>query len=533
MLILLNGVIAKISAEYAERYATSATEVLSAHIVKEIGLMSKAARSSAVVEWLADENNDGKKSSAFEEMAGIVGELYSFNLYVGLESSRNEYKIETNDATESIQPFAILNENNPDDAWFFSCINSDESHMTNIGIDLVMQRKRMWLNYKVVQDGVPLGVICTGLEFSHVVGELFSSYDSSAMRGLIVDKNGVIHMDSALSDERAYLYGDFEVRIEDEFSNTEILNTVELYLNNINGYSETIGKPTAVRMSSGPYRYVTIAPIKSTNWVVVLLSNGASLFDVSNFIPILATVLILLIAIAVATGVIHYRLIFKPLGRLDRSLASLRDNIEVNVYGTERTDELGELSKTILELFNKANVDALTGIYNRRYLESNLDQIMAMLSRDNGLLSVLMLDIDFFKRYNDAYGHDQGDVCLRAVAHAIDGGIARASDFTARYGGEEFIVILPNTNEAGAQVIANKLLNSVRALGIPHSGNDAAPFVTVSIGVTTGQVAYGQSWEKFVKRADEALYTSKQSGRNKYTFLPVPEFEIGEGTNAV
>lgn len=131
-----------------------------------------------------------------------------------------------------------------------------------------------------------------------------------------------------------------------------------------------------------------------------------------------------------------------------------------------------------------------------------------------------MLDIDHFKKYNDSFGHDQGDVCLTSVAAALSGSITRAGDFAARYGGEEFIAVLPNTDESGARLIAEKLLESVRILDIPHPANTAAPCVTVSIGVTTGNVNHTQSWEEYVKRADDALYMSKRNGRNRYTFLP-------------
>jgi diguanylate cyclase (GGDEF)-like protein len=204
---------------------------------------------------------------------------------------------------------------------------------------------------------------------------------------------------------------------------------------------------------------------------------------------------------------------------LDQSLTSLRESTEGRVYGADRDDELGDLSKTIQDLFAKANIDVLTGIYNRRFMENNLEQIMEMLSRSNGLLSVLMIDIDFFKKYNDAYGHDQGDICLKEVAHAMSSGIMRINDFAARYGGEEFVTVLPNTDENGACVVAEKLLEIVRSLNIEHSGSTVAPFVTVSVGVTTGRVTYGQNWKSYIKRADEALYMSKKNNRNQYTFL--------------
>jgi diguanylate cyclase (GGDEF)-like protein len=152
-------------------------------------------------------------------------------------------------------------------------------------------------------------------------------------------------------------------------------------------------------------------------------------------------------------------------------------------------------------------------------MENNLERIMGLLARADGLLSVLMVDVDFFKKYNDTYGHEQGDVCLRLVAQALNSSITRTEDFAARYGGEEFAAILPNTGEEGARMIAERLVENVRKLNLPHANSAAAGFVTVSVGVTTGRVAFTHTWEDFLKAADDALYTSKQNGRNQYTCL--------------
>jgi len=398
-------------------------------------------------------------------------------------------------------------------------MDSDEDYVLEIGIDDFMLRKRVFLNYKVVSDNSPLGVFATGLEFSHVAGELFSHNDRNGMRGLIIDEKGDILMDSSLMSDREFLFSEFEVNINDEFTDQEFLATFRSYLGNIDGYLRETGTHTTIRMSTGQHRYATIMPIRSSNWSIMILSGGTSLFDITYFIPMLVTILALLLLIALVISTVNYQLIFHPLKKMNVSLVELRENLEGKIFGAERNDELGELSKTIQDLFTIANKDALTGIYNRRFMENNLEHIMGMLSRTENLLSVLMLDIDFFKRYNDTYGHDQGDVCLRKVAGALAGTIGRASDFVARYGGEEFIAILTNTDEEGARFIAERLLSNVQALRIPHTGNEASPCVSVSIGATTGTVVFGQKWEEYVKRADEALYMSKQSGRNKYTYL--------------
>jgi len=183
----------------------------------------------------------------------------------------------------------------------------------------------------------------------------------------------------------------------------------------------------------------------------------------------------------------------------------------------------GNLNTSKYDLLDKVNVDALTGIYNRRFMEDSLKRIVKSLARSDGMLSVMMLDVDFFKRFNDTYGHGEGDICLIAVANAIKESLSRPDDFVARYGGEEFVVVLPGTDEMGARVMAGRILENMRAKKIPHEKNDAADCVTISIGVTTGDVEQGHNAEEYVKQADKALYKSKESGRNRYTFIDFAE----------
>jgi diguanylate cyclase (GGDEF)-like protein len=185
------------------------------------------------------------------------------------------------------------------------------------------------------------------------------------------------------------------------------------------------------------------------------------------------------------------------------------------------------LYKKNLNLDEKVHYDALTGIYNRRFMDDNFKRVIKSLSRSKGVLSVLMIDIDFFKKYNDTYGHSMGDECLKAVAKALSE-TARMDDCVVRYGGEEFAVLLPNTDEAGAGIIATRLLDCVRSLCIPHKKSDIADYVTISIGATTVKVKLNHQYIDYIKRSDEALYISKNTGRNKYTHL---KYHDKEGDN--
>ncbi|MDR2860961.1 MAG: diguanylate cyclase [Syntrophobacterales bacterium] len=522
LLATFDHIIKKVSTNYTSNYAISSANALSGHIVKEIGLMAKAAHSRAVIEWFADENNNAKKALAYEELAGIIGGLYSHNLYIGVAKSLHEYRI-SEDYLDSNRPSATLDKKKQEDSWYFASVESDSDYVLTVGVDHVVHKKRVWLNYRVIQNGVTLGVICTGLEFSHITGELFSQYDSAHLRGLVIDEDGIIHMDSSLLGHEDFRQYELEAKIENEFSDPVFLAAVKSHFDGIKGYFEAVSVPTVAKLSAGPYRYATIAPVRFTNWSVAVLYDSSSLVNMSLFLPVIAIMLVLLIAFALATNAMSSRLIFTPLEQLVRSLARLKENRDEQIYGIERDDEFGTLSNTIQDLFTKANYDALTGVYNRRFMETSLRPTIELLSRSEGLLTVLMADVDYFKHYNDTYGHEKGDLCLKAIAKVMADSVGRTNDFVARYGGEEFAAILPNTDKAGGCAIAQKILENVRTLNIPHAKSPAAEYVTISIGVTTGKVTHMQNWEVYLKRADEAMYASKQNGRNQYTYLDFSE----------
>jgi diguanylate cyclase (GGDEF)-like protein len=173
----------------------------------------------------------------------------------------------------------------------------------------------------------------------------------------------------------------------------------------------------------------------------------------------------------------------------------------------------------IMKIIDKINYDASTGIYNRRYFDENLSQVMKSMSRSNDPLSMMMIDVDFFKNYNDTYGHSKGDSCLKTVAKVLTQSLTRTGDFVARYGGDEFAVVMPNTGESGARSIADELLENVKNCNILHESSEIAPRVTISIGITTGKVDHTQTGDDYIRRADKMLYKSKQEGRNRYNFI--------------
>lgn len=168
----------------------------------------------------------------------------------------------------------------------------------------------------------------------------------------------------------------------------------------------------------------------------------------------------------------------------------------------------------------EAITDGLTGIYNRAWLNKKLPSLVNRADRDQHPLSMFMLDVDHFKRFNDRYGHAAGDAVLRLVAEVVSTNV-RPLDLAARYGGEEFCVILPYTNASGARLAAERLIKVLADARMPEQENESLPNITVSIGVAS--IKSGEKWESLIKRADEALYLAKKNGRNR--------IELSEATN--
>lgn len=168
-----------------------------------------------------------------------------------------------------------------------------------------------------------------------------------------------------------------------------------------------------------------------------------------------------------------------------------------------------------------ATSDGLTGIANRRSFDEKIDLEWSRAQRQTGPLSLIMVDVDYFKRYNDHYGHQGGDECLKAVSAILQGQALRAADMTARYGGEEFAVILPNTDLEGARKVAERIRSETEALALPHANSDVAPWVTLSLGVACLTPTLGSQSRALIALADQALYLAKESGRNRACVAPM------------
>lgn len=212
-----------------------------------------------------------------------------------------------------------------------------------------------------------------------------------------------------------------------------------------------------------------------------------------------------------------------------RSLLNSKSNYnEMENLVEQRTLELSTANQELIHLNealeNLSIRDQLTGMYNRRFFYKQLDNEIKRAMRDKLPLSILMFDIDFFKKYNDNYGHLDGDICLQRISQLLSTKFQRSGDLIARFGGEEFIAILHNSSSVNSRTLAQQCIDAVAQLAIPHAFSDCAEHITISIGVCSqvpsnqvGKNSWIETRQMMIKQADEALYESKKLGRNRVT----------------
>ena len=200
---------------------------------------------------------------------------------------------------------------------------------------------------------------------------------------------------------------------------------------------------------------------------------------------------------------------------LERLNQAFREEIE------ERSKAEGALRVVNQKLQELSMVDGLTGIPNYRKFNEYLNFCWKQMLREQSPVSIIMCDVDHFKQYNAAYGHQAGDRCLQEIAQAIQASLQRPTDLVARYGGEEFIILLPNTDHPGAKRVATSIQQTIAALEIPHSGSLADSCVRFSLGMATAVPSHGGSPESLLEAADQSLYRAKETGRSPVIALPV------------
>ena len=197
------------------------------------------------------------------------------------------------------------------------------------------------------------------------------------------------------------------------------------------------------------------------------------------------------------------------------TLCIARNIMVIKAVEEELLQTQHRLMDTVEELKKISTLDGLTGIANRRFFEEYSEKEWRRAQRDKQSFTVVMIDLDSFKSYNDTYGHQRGDECLTEVAKVIKNSMKRPSDLAARYGGEEFVLTLPETDKEGGYKLAEQLRQQIMALRLEHKNNACGNEITISLGVATTIAEPDKLFSDLIDQADKALYEAKRSGRNR------------------
>jgi methyl-accepting chemotaxis protein len=467
---------------------------LEAYINSEIAIVLKMASSPLILQHFLNPNDAAIKKIAFEDIDGYRRIFTSHSLF-WVKDTDKEFWL-NGEYVYTVDP------DDPEQYWYNMTMYRTENYNFNINYNPALGITNLWINAPVFDsNNKPVGILGTGVNLSDFINAIYQHYEGKAELFLFNaagEITGTKNIDLVIN----------KINITKELAQTgEEIFTESKYLK----AGETKYFETKDRK-----KLVSVGSIPALDWYITIIQH----FTVIEVLKTGMTVLFVIMTIVILFVIVIFNLfifrMLEPLNRMVKTIIQTLSEWELNPQ--TNSYQKGEI-ETLGEFFHLTIIDQLTGIYNRRYLDGNLKKIIKAHSRTGSILSLLMIDIDYFKNYNDTYGHDAGDSCLRTVAAALARCITREEDFIARYGGEEFVIVLPDTDSNGAHFVAKKLREKIYECKIPHETNDIADYVTVSIGGTTNIVNHLHSGSDYIKCADKALYESKKNGRNRYTFV--------------
>jgi len=350
--IMISGITGDASRELARFYSVEAVEKFNSYISRNLILVQKVAHSKAITDWYKNESNQEKKFIAFNEMMDSSVILRSPLLYAGIHNTLNEYAIKHGLQFENFISHDWFNPLSTQNNWYYECINSPNEYTLNIDVDKVTYTRFLWINHKVMDGENLLGVFCASLPFESVIHTLFSKYDSESVKGYVIDRNGIIQMDSTLS----MIYREEYKNIPEAASDPALASAIETHLKNIKGYFGSDDKMKVVRLKKGPYQYMSIEPIIGSDWSIVTFFSNKSLFSIRRLLPLLIFMLSAFILYSFIENISIGRIVITPLNHLTKSISGEQENI----FGQDRDDEIGELARTIHDMRHKIHASAAT-----------------------------------------------------------------------------------------------------------------------------------------------------------------------------
>jgi HAMP domain-containing protein len=389
--VIVTGVNHDVAKHRARAYAVEAATEFSSYISGDLVLVRKASLSKAVTSWFADEASPTKRLAAYDEMMDYIGLLQNAHVYFGIHAALNEYSIEGGATLADFVPFARLNPANPNDAWYFECIESENAYRVKIDIDKFTHKWLLWINHKVMANGKLAGVFCFGLPIPPLLHDMFAHHDIANVKGYVIDKHGRIQLDRSFSD----LYGQENTRrIHEESADPWFATAMDAYLERIDGLFGPQARPEVVTLAAGSYGYASIAPIAGTNWSVVIFSNAPPLSGATHLLPLSLSLLSALLLYVAARNAISRRLIFTPLIRLTQSVSEAKAGA-VDIFGNERDDEIGDLARAVQEMGERLKASSAELLHTSHERQRQARLLNAVNSTAAALLATA--DVDNFE----------------------------------------------------------------------------------------------------------------------------------------
>ena len=466
---------------------------LEASINSEIAIAVKMADSPLIRKYFINPDDGELQKTAFEEIAGYRRAFKGDSIFWCSDVNKEFYFAEDNHFP--------LDTENPDNYWYKMTLYETDRYNFNINYNAEIQKTMLWINAPVFdKNQKPTGMVGTGINLSDFINEIYDNHSGT-------EELYFFNAAGEITGTRDISLVKRKADITEELGQTgkKIMDYAKYLKNGEIRYFKTTDRKGIAAYSSIP----------ALDWHIAVLHPYTIVESLQTDMAVLFSIMMAVIFSVFIFFNIFIVIILEPINNMVKTINQTFTDLGIKPHEEDNKDEI----RTLGEFFHMTIIDPLTGIYNRRYLDGSLKKMIKLHSRTGASLSVLMIDIDYFKKYNDTYGHDTGDKCLRIIAAVLSHCVIRGEDFIARYGGEEFAVVLPNTDKNGARLIAERMLEKVRESNIPHSTSDIAGFVTVSIGSTTGIINHLQHGSDYIKAADKALYESKKNGRNRYTFL--------------
>lgn len=515
---------------------------------REISLAETLSRSPVMLDWFANEQDEELMAHGLAEMEHYRAAFTDKSIFLVVNASGNYY---FNDAQNSYgdDPYSYtLRPSLERDAWYYATRARREGCHLNVNIDDVLKLTKVWINCLVSRDGEVLGMVGTGLDLSAFIREVVD-ISQPGVDSIFVDQGGAVqaHRDASLVDFRSITKDIAEKTTI--FSLVDDLEDMALLRAMMNGAMETPDQiRTATLTMGGMPKLVGVGYLDHIGWYNITVMDLQTIIDRRIFLPVGLAAIAILLGVGLALSWIFRIVVLRRLEKVEAGLVALRQGKRAVMKPDRSADEIGRLSRTLIEMSDTitearlslesqvrerteqlqslVNLDALTKIYNRRGFEEKF--IVQRRREDNAdrVNGLMLIDIDNFKTVNDTAGHSAGDQVVIEVARRLTAALRRV-DVCARWGGDEFIVLVRDCSPQALSQIANALTEMMRQMPVVLSHGESLP-VTISIGAVL--VLADDSLEIATEMADAALYSAKEDGRDRVVLFE-REMDLGEKVN--